>query len=168
MTGREREFTIFGGQDTEAHVEDEPKPCTFCEIIEGNAPASVIHEDEDNIAIISLEGHPLVIPRTHFNIEDENASKYKDEFGRAAALAWELQPYVEKAYSAQGVNLFVASKEAAGQEIPHAHIHLIPRNKGDKKIIFRGPKRTLPITERDAIASKVKDEIGDTLSPSKE
>lgn len=142
--------------------EKEPEKCTFCEIISGQTPASIIHQDESSIAIVSLEGHPLVIPKEHVSTEDIiNGQKTSSVF-KAMELAVKIIPAVRKTINADGINLFSALGEAAGQEINHFHVHLIPRQTGDKSIRLRQLERHSR-EELDNIAANIKSNLLSTL-----
>jgi histidine triad (HIT) family protein len=111
--------------------------CPFCEIIAGAAPATVIRQWPNAIAIVPLEpvtdGHTLVIPTEHAT--DFSAS--------SEALFWALMCAAQLAREMPGdMNLITSRGPAATQTVPHLHLHLIPRREGD------GLK--LPWTEQQA------------------
>ncbi len=100
--------------------------CPFCEPHEelfGNEFAYV-KIDEFPVS----PGHVLIIPRRHVSswfylTEEEHAA--------AATLLVQTKTYLDSRYSPEGYNIGVNCGEAAGQTIPHAHLHVIPRYKGD-------------------------------------
>ena len=106
----------------------------FCRIVDrANEPASYVYEDVDAIAILDVqpvnEGHALVLPRAHAKLAAELDDK-------AAVAMWNLARRVATAIRgsglrAEGVNFLVADGEAAGQEVFHVHLHVIPRFAGD-------------------------------------
>ena len=98
-----------------------------------NEPASYVFEDVDAIAILDVqpvnEGHTLVLPRQHAKLAGE-----LDD--RVAVAMWNLGRRVAAAIRAsglrsEGVNFLVADGEAAGPEVFHVHLHVIPRFDGD-------------------------------------
>ena len=97
--------------------------CVFCSILAGNAPATIVREWEDAIAIVPLnpvtEGHILVMPRTHVSDALENPEITAQTMKRASEIA--------KA----PCNLITSVGAAATQTIFHLHIHVIPRVEGD-------------------------------------
>ena len=107
--------------------------CVFCEILEGNTPASVVYADEQVMAFMDMQpvnpGHLLVIPRIHAtnlaSMEPETGGKL---FRVGMDLAGALQG---SGMRCEGVNLFLADGAAAGQEVFHVHLHVIPRFTGD-------------------------------------
>lgn len=107
--------------------------CLLCLLALGEAERSVVHEDERAIAILDLfpvnPGHTLVFPKSHVallgELEQEDADRLFQLCRRTAAALYRSQLRCE------GVNLFLAEGEAAGQEVPHLHLHVIPRFTGD-------------------------------------
>ncbi len=106
--------------------------CTFCTIVDGDAEASVVHESERTIAFMDrnpiAEGHVLVVPRTHAaGLNDLDPAVG----GRLFQVAQRVASALRERLGADGVNLFLADGEAAGQELFHAHLHVIPRAEND-------------------------------------
>lgn len=107
--------------------------CVFCLIERGDAPASIVYEDELVLAFLDIrpvnDGHTLVIPRRHdvtlADLEEDTAARMFSVARRVAA-ALRASPL-----RCEGVNLAVADGEAAGQEVFHSHLHVIPRWSGD-------------------------------------
>ena len=107
--------------------------CIFCEIVAGRADASVVYEDEYVIAFLDLfpvnEGHTLVIPKTHATyLKDMDADIGMRVFAAAQRLAQAVQ---DSGVRCEGVNLLLADRAAAGQEVFHVHLHVLPRYEGD-------------------------------------
>jgi histidine triad (HIT) family protein len=106
--------------------------CIFCKIAAGEAPATIIHEDERTIAFMDINpatrGHMLIIPRRHsrdlleIGVEDLQA---------VAAVAQQLAKRAVDRLGADGVNLINSCGRAAWQVIFHFHMHVIPRYKDD-------------------------------------
>jgi diadenosine tetraphosphate (Ap4A) HIT family hydrolase len=107
--------------------------CEFCEIIAGRSPASVVHRDQDCIAFMDLRpvtsGHLLVVPIEHAtHLADLDPA----EGGRLFALAQRLAAAIRRSdLKPAGINFHLADGEAAGQEIFHVHLHVIPRFPAD-------------------------------------
>jgi diadenosine tetraphosphate (Ap4A) HIT family hydrolase len=105
-----------------------PKPCAFCtlpsaRVIDENATAIVIR---DGYPV--SPGHTLLIPKRHtgsfFDLSEHERSDLLALLDRAKkALDEEFQP--------QGYNIGINDGAAAGQTVPHLHLHLIPRFDGD-------------------------------------
>jgi diadenosine tetraphosphate (Ap4A) HIT family hydrolase len=106
--------------------------CVFCQIIRGESEASFVHQDDAIVAFMDIQpitqGHMLVAPREHVvlmkDVPDQVAM-------RAFRVARMLGVTSEATLGAGGVNLFVADGEVAFQDVPHFHIHVIPRYAKD-------------------------------------
>ena len=108
-------------------------PCVFCEIAAGRSPASVVARDDRSIAFMDIRpvtpGHLLVIPNAHL---PSLADLPEDLAAHLFVLATRLAAAVRRSgLPCEGVDLFLADGEAAGQEVFHAHLHVIPRWSGD-------------------------------------
>jgi histidine triad (HIT) family protein len=107
--------------------------CVFCSIIRGEAPASVVWEDDQAVAFMDTRpvnpGHVLVVPRAHAaSLAELDAEVGAHLFGVAMRLA----PAVRRSgVVCEGINLFLADGRAAGQEVFHVHLHIVPRFSGD-------------------------------------
>jgi histidine triad (HIT) family protein len=106
--------------------------CIFCDIVHGAAEVSVCYEDADAIAFMDIQpvnaGHVLVVSRQHF----ESFLDLPRELGtHLFDVAMELAPAIRKVSGADGMNVIVSSGAAAGQDVYHFHMHLIPRRQGD-------------------------------------
>ena len=106
--------------------------CIFCAIVRGEAPASLTHEDDSVIAFMDIQpithGHMLVVPREHAALmQDVNETAAM----RAFRVARRLAALARHTLGASGANLLVMDGEVAFQDVPHFHIHVIPRYPGD-------------------------------------
>jgi histidine triad (HIT) family protein len=106
--------------------------CIFCEILRGNSPASFTYEDDTVVAFMDVQpithGHMLVVPREHAVLmSDVNETVAMRSFRVARKLA----SVARSTLGATGVNLFVADGETAFQDVPHFHVHVIPRYPND-------------------------------------
>lgn len=102
------------------------KPCPFCEIVAGRAPATMVHEWSDVIAIVPLNpvvaGHTLVIPKRHVRDFSSDPAVSADTMLHAAQLMrWTDRP----------MNLITSRGREATQSVTHLHLHLVPRSNGD-------------------------------------
>jgi len=133
--------------------------CIFCQIIDGDIPARVVHETAETLAFLDAnplaEGHTLVIPKTHESrlqgLDTERATAVYETLHR-------LVPAVEEAVGADGSNVAFNNGPAAGQEIPHVHGHIIPRFDGDggnPVHAIAGSPPELSDDELDAIAAEI-------------
>jgi len=107
--------------------------CVFCRIIAGEAPASVVYRDDATIAFMDIRpvnpGHLLVVPLAHAaSLADLPAADGQRMFAVAHHLAGALR---QSGIRCDGVNLFLADGAAAGQDVFHTHLHVLPRFAGD-------------------------------------
>ena len=104
--------------------------CIFCKIIEGSIPAKILKETSQSISFLDAfplaKGHVLVIPKNHHQkIQDMSQSENTDLF----LLVHEMTSKVD---SISGSTLVAIHNGIdAGQEVPHVHVHLVPRSKND-------------------------------------
>jgi len=106
--------------------------CVFCEILRGNEPASFTYQDDTVVAFMDVQpithGHMLVVPREHSVLmSDLNETVAMRTF----RVARRLSAVARATLGATGVNLFVADGETAFQDVPHFHVHVIPRYAND-------------------------------------
>lgn len=106
--------------------------CLFCRMASGEADAATVYEDDDFLAFLDInpvnKGHALLIPKEHC----ENLLDFPEELEeRFMETAKRVADGVVHATGADGFNLSMNNGSAAGQEIFHAHFHIIPRFEGD-------------------------------------
>lgn len=107
--------------------------CIFCKIVNGEIPSAKVFENEHVLAFLDIgqvtKGHTLVIPKVHKeNIFELTPEIAKHIFAAIPAISNALK----KEFEPSGLNLLNNNGKAAGQEVFHYHIHLIPRyGKGD-------------------------------------
>lgn len=107
-------------------------PTIFEQIVDGEIPARIVHETDTTLAFLDANplarGHTLVIPKEPYEqLDDLPADIASDVF----SVVHKLTPVVEAAVDADATTIGINNGEAAGQEIPHAHVHIIPRFEGD-------------------------------------
>lgn len=134
--------------------------CVFCRIAAHEEPASFVYEDDAVMAFLDIQpvnpGHLLVVPRRHATLMDGY-----DEL--TLARVWNVVMRAQVAVRrsgvrCEGVNLFVADGEAAFQDVPHFHVHVIPRFSGDGfGLTFPAGYEDLPRrSELDAVAAALR------------
>ena len=112
--------------------------CIFCKIAKGEIKADKTLETDNFFVIKDIQpverGHSLVIPKKHYKTLLEIPASALGEFFE---LAKEASIKLIKEEKADGFNLVMNNFEAAGQLVPHAHLHIIPRYKNsDFKLSF--------------------------------
>ena len=106
--------------------------CIFCKIVKGEVPAYKIYEDDNIVSFLDIfpihPGHVLVVPKKHtvdiFDTDEETMQKM-------ITVAKKLAPAVRKGAKADAINIGMNNGPDAGQEVPHVHMHIIPRYKDD-------------------------------------
>lgn len=136
------------------------KRCIFCDIVSGKADASIVYEDDVCIAFMDIQpittGHVLVIPREHAtNLSELSAETGGHIFRVAQQVAAALR---ESPIHCEGANLFLADGAAAGQDVFHVHLHVIPRYAGDGFRLIRPPDShgIRPRIELDIAADQIR------------
>ena len=104
--------------------------CIFCKIISGDVPAKILNETDHSISFLDAfplaKGHVLVIPKKHHQkIQDMSKEENADLFSLVHTM-------LSKVDSMTGATLMaVHNGKNAGQEVPHVHVHLVPRSTND-------------------------------------
>jgi histidine triad (HIT) family protein len=136
--------------------------CIFCATSACGAERSLVYEDEACVAIMDIaplnRGHVLVIPRRHaVGLEDLDDATGSRVFTTAMRVSAALR---RSSIQPDGINLFLADGEAAGQEVFHAHLHVLPRFTGDGLRIERAGGNVLAAREElDQVASSIRQEL---------
>ena len=131
--------------------------CVFCKIVSGQIPTKKIKETSHSISFLDAfpltKGHVLVIPKQHHKkLQDLTAEENSDLF----SLVHEVMSKVDAVTGS--TLLAIHNGEDAGQEIPHVHVHLIPRSKTDSA----GPIHSMFKSSLQLSASEI-DEIYNRL-----
>jgi histidine triad (HIT) family protein len=142
--------------------------CIFCDILAGKQPASMVYRDEICSAFMDIQpvnpGHTLIVPNYHVaSLADLDAETGGHLFAAAQRVATGLQAVAAQGggLRCEGVNLFLADGEAAGQEVFHVHLHVIPRFRGDGFGFRFGPSygQRPSRGELDGIAAKIRADL---------
>lgn len=107
--------------------------CVFCGIVEGRLPASTVYEDEIVVAFMDTRpvnpGHLLVVPKRHFEFMNDMDEETGAHLFR---VTMRIQQAMRRSLpKCEGINFFLADGAVAGQEVPHVHLHVLPRFVGD-------------------------------------
>ena len=104
--------------------------CAFCAVVAGESPAAVVLDEPDLVAFLDIrplfKGHVLLVPRLHVETLPDLPAPLRDPFLEAAQR---LSGAMVTALGAQGS--FVALNNTVSQSVPHLHVHVVPRTKGD-------------------------------------
>ena len=127
--------------------------CIFCKIAKKEIPSKIITETNKSIAFLDVfplsRGHTLVIPKCHYEkIQDMTDIDYNDLFDV-------VHKVISKVDKLTGATLLaVHNGKDSGQEIPHVHVHLIPRELSDQA----GPVHNM-FKDRPKLSDKELDEL---------
>ena len=115
--------------------------CIFCKIVAGQIPCFKLTEDANTIAFMDINpvnpGHALAVAKGHWPTVDVIPPEVLAE---VAQTAQKVAKAAFKVLAPHGVNLLQANGEGAGQSVPHLHIHVMPRVKGDDVNLNWQPK----------------------------
>ena len=104
--------------------------CTFCDIVHGLLKAYPVYEDDATLVFLDyrplLPGHCLVVPKTHYELLQDLPAA---EVGPYFQVVQHVASAVKVAFDAQ--EAFVAANIKVSQSVPHLHVHVVPRRKGD-------------------------------------
>lgn len=114
--------------------------CLFCRILAGDTAASVVHEDDQALVMLDLypvrPGHVLIIPKQHVaRVEELSAAQLGHLVNLAQRLIRAERAVADSTGGSapKGHNLLINDGVAAGQHVPHLHLHVIPREgPGDR------------------------------------
>ena len=127
--------------------------CVFCKIVKGEVPCYKIYEDAHFLCFLDIRptnpGHSLVIPKKHYRWVWD----VQEEYG---GVANKVAQALKKAFKTDYVVSFVM-----GDEVPHAHIHLVPRFPGDGHgaLIALENVKDIPVVEMTEIVKRIKDSL---------
>ena len=133
--------------------------CVFCAIVAGQVPAEVVLETPDLVAFLDqrpvFKGHVLLVPREHVVTLPDLPARLRDPF---LAAGQRLATAMVEGLDAQGS--FVALNNTVSQSVPHLHLHVVPRTKGDGLRGFFWPRhKYADDTEQASYAQRIRDAL---------
>lgn len=139
--------------------------CVFCAIVDGKIPSYKIHEDKRTLAFLDIQpsapGHTLIIPKAHVARVEDLA---RDDAGALFKALHGLVGGIQEAMGAPASTIGINNGSESGQEVPHVHIHVIPRYTGDRGGIIQGIARSPGRPEQDEmgeVAEKIRAAVTD-------
>ena len=121
-------------------TENQESECTFCRIIRGELDAAVVFENDVSLAFLDVRplfpGHTLLVPKDHHETLMDLPPELVQPLFKDAQL---LGRAVAQAMEAEGI--FAAINNRVSQSVPHLHVHVVPRRKGDGLKGFFWPRR---------------------------
>ena len=113
-------------------IEEQKKQCVYCKIVKGEIPGKKFFDDDKTLAILdiypAIKGHSAFLFKEHYPLP---AFIPADEFKHFFGLVPGLSKALKDSIITTGINLFLASGGAAGQQFPHTGVHFFPRERGD-------------------------------------
>jgi histidine triad (HIT) family protein len=129
--------------------------CVFCSIVAGETPADVVLDEADFVGFLDtrpvFKGHVLLVPREHVVTLPDLPARLRDGFLDGAQR---LATAVVGALGAQGS--FVAMNNVVSQSVPHLHLHVVPRTKGDGLRGFFWPRTRYADGEAGEYAARLR------------
>ncbi|MGO8887639.1 MAG: HIT family protein [Streptosporangiaceae bacterium] len=138
--------------------------CLFCDIAAGRVPAHVVYTDSVAVGFLDarpvFKGHVLVVPRVHYvTLADLPA----DLLGPFFAAVQQVSAAMPAALGAQGS--FVGANNIVSQSVPHLHVHVVPRTKGDGLRGFFWPRQKYASDEEAAGYAQLLREVLTSAAP---
>ena len=131
------------------------RACAFCGIVSGELSASIVYRDHEVVAFLDLKpvfkGHVLVVPAAHADtLGDLPSSQIQPLFSSVQRIA----RAIETGLGAGGT--FVATNNRISQSVPHLHVHVVPRHKGDGLRGFFWPRVSyVDDVERESFRARI-------------
>ncbi|WP_238392214.1 HIT family protein [Halorussus amylolyticus] len=133
--------------------------CVFCSIVAEDSPAYRLYEDEHSLAFLDIEpatrGHALVVPKAHYETVTDMPNALA---GAVFQTVHRVAGALESVYRLDGFNVLQANGVAAGQEVFHAHVHVIPRYRDDT-VDLGWSGKPADETIQQEVAATVRDEL---------
>ena len=133
--------------------------CIFCDIVAGQAPARVVHDDERTLAFLDIfpitRGHTLVVPKAHAR---DLLDADPDDVAAVARTAQLVAAGLRDAVAPEGLNLLLTNGAAAMQKVFHLHVHVLPRWTGDSLRVSFDRKPGDP-DDLDVVAEELRDAL---------
>lgn len=138
--------------------------CKFCDIVRGDLDSFVVFDDDISVGILDhrplFPGHLLLIPKMHYVTLGDLPEDLIGGFFTNVQL---LSKAVQQAMQSQGT--FVAMNNRVSQSIPHLHVHIVPRNKGDGLRGFFWPRQKYSSEEHKTKVQRIISEVISGLKP---
>jgi histidine triad (HIT) family protein len=130
--------------------------CVFCKIVAGQIPSTRVFEDEHTVAFMDIgqvnPGHALISVKKHaaniYELDDAQAAAVAHTSARVARA-------IKAAFDPDGLSVYQANGQAAGQTVFHYHVHLTPRYAGDG-MEFTWPVKNPPREQLEQCAAKIR------------
>jgi len=134
--------------------------CIFCKIANKEIPATVLYDDDDVLVFMDIgpiiKGHALVISKQHYDPVTETPDEI---LAKLHLIAKRIAQAQVNGLGADGVNIIQNNGKASGQEVPHIHVHVIPRFDDDGHHWNWNAKTYENFDEMAGLASKMREHL---------
>ena len=134
--------------------------CIFCKIVAKEIPATTVYEDDDVLVFMDIgpiiKGHALVISKRHYDPVTDTPDEI---LGKLHLVAKRIAEAQMNGIGADGVNIVQNNGIAAGQEVPHIHVHVIPRFSNDGHHWNWNAKKYDDFEEMKKLADKLREQL---------
>lgn len=129
--------------------------CKYCQVVHGKSKAEIVYQDDKLIAYLNHEpaslGHIMLVPKEHHTIFEQVPDA---ETAKMFTVASKLSAVLFDSLNLGGTNMIIANGVAAGQDIPHVAMHIIPRlQQGDNLNFEWKPKQ---LSEEESSIAEIK------------
>lgn len=142
--------------------------CPFCDIVSRKSEAFWVYEDDACVAFLDMRplfpGHTLVVPREHYETLMDLPERVVEPLFACVKM---LSSAVMNATGSEGI--YVAINNRVSQSVPHMHVHIVPRNRGDGMKGFFWPRgryageqaaRDMQAKIREAVQRVIGEQLG--------
>jgi histidine triad (HIT) family protein len=138
-------------------LEQQKAQCPFCQIVAGKIPSKKVYEDDLILALLdirpSIKGHVIIIPKEHYFIMPIIPP---ETFKHMVVKAKEISKAMKDAFLCEYTTVFIANGGAAGQQVAHFMLHIVPREAGDGLGNFEVPENEVSDADKQEVVGKVK------------
>ena len=139
--------------------------CVFCRILKGEIPSCKVYEDDKVLAFLDIApfnfGHTVIVPKDHHH----SVTTLGDEYLSAMfVIAPKLATAIMTATGAEGFNLMLNNGHVAGQVVPHAHLHIVPRFADDAVLVSASEKAYESTEAMAEMAAKIQQALAKKAS----
>jgi histidine triad (HIT) family protein len=129
--------------------------CIFCKIIAGDLPSRRIYEDDHAVAFLDIaawhRGHTLVVPKRHVADMITGTPSLPEIALSVDTVARMLMHRL----AADGMNIFSSARDAAGQEVFHMHVHVVPRYADEPGLDLLVNRGVVPDGELESVYRQI-------------
>ena len=131
--------------------------CILCQIVEGSVPSETVYEDNEVVAVLDVNGanpgHAFVFPKQHHTIFEQVPESL---VSKTFLVANKVSSAIFDTLQVEGTNLFVTNGIAAGQQVAHFMVNVIPRKSNDGINLTWQPQK-LSDEEMDTLELQLKE-----------